>query len=135
MSTDPLDAVFATTEELEGEIRERLAKMIVPFVKIDPEKGVVSFNSAGQKLATKQKVLVFLLSRLALSNRNPEFPSTSTPKQIEAETELPGGTVRPKLTELIRERIVFQDDQGRYLVRPSSIHKSWAVLESALSKE
>jgi len=135
VTTDPLDAIFVTTEELEGELREKLAKMILPFVRINPEKGTISFNLTGQKLATKQKVLIYLLSRLALSTRNPEFQATVLPKNIESETELPGGTVRPKLTELIREKVVFQDDQGRYSVRSSSIHKSWAILESAIPKE
>ncbi len=129
MNKDPLDVVFGELEELEGPAREKLARLIVPFVKIHAESGKIGFNQdASARLGPKQKILVFLLARLALSTRNPAHPAALPPKQIESETDMPGGTVRPKLADLVKERIVFKDESGKYSVRPSSISRAEVML-------
>lgn len=134
MIDDPLDPVFGKTEELEGENRVKLANLLIGFVKIDADKGTIQYNPAGEALSTLRKVLVFLLARLALSTRNPDYQAAVTPKTIEAGTGLPGGTVRPKLTELVKIRVVFQDDLGKYFIRVSAISRAESILEDALSK-
>lgn len=136
MNTDPLDQVFGELEELEGPARAKLAKLIVPFAKVHSESGKVGFNQdALVKLTPKNKILVFLLTRLALSTRNPAHPARVSPKQIELELDMPGGTVRPKLGELVRERVVFKDEEGKYSVRPSNISRAEAILMDVLPKE
>ena len=136
MSEDPLDAVFDTPEELEGVNREKLANMIKPFAIIDPENGTFHAKSSWNKLTAKRKVLVFLLARLALSIRNPEFSKIVSPKEIEEGTELPGGTVRPKLKELVTDRIAYRDSGGVYYIRSTSmsINNAWAVMEEELGE-
>lgn len=129
---DPLDAVFAEPEKLEGENRAKLAKLIVRFVAIEPESGEISYKPDTDKLTAKQLVLVFLLSRLALSTRNPAFPAALAPKEIELKTGLPGGTLRPKLTELTKERCVYYDTDGKYSVRVVDLGRARLVLSDAL---
>ena len=135
MNTDPLDEVFGELEELEGPARAKLAKLIVPFVKIHSESGKVGFSQdALTKLTPKHRILVFLLARLALSTRNPAHPASVPPKQIELEIDIPGGTVRPKLAELVKERVVFKDESGKYSVRPSNINRAESMLADFLPK-
>lgn len=134
MTEDPLDVIFDTPEELEGVKRERLAKMIAPFAVIDPENGTFFTKTAWNNLKSKQKVLVYLLARLALSTRNPEFPKAVNHKDVEQDTELPGGTVRPMVSELVKDRVVHRDKSGSYYVRSSSmsINKAWIILEDVI---
>lgn len=136
MSDDPLDAVFDTPEKLEGKRRERLAQMLVPFAVIDPENGTFHPRKLWYDLNAKRKVLVFLLSRLALADRNPDFPNGVSPKDVEKETELPGGTIRPKLKELEKDRIAHRTQDNLYLVRPSTIsfNNARALMEDVLPK-
>jgi len=134
MNEDPLDAVFDAPEEIDGANRERLAKMITPFAVIDPENGTFFTKTPWGKLTSKQKVLVFLLARLALSTRNPEFSKAVNPKDVEDATELPGGTVRPKLGELVKDRIAYCEKESGYYIRSTSmsINNAWAIMENIL---
>ena len=137
MPTDPLDQVFGKLEALEGENRARLAKLIVPFAMIDADSGTVGFKKEASKLTPKQKVLVFLLSRLALSARNPAFSAALSPKEIQdGLSDMPGGTLRPKLGDLVKDRVVQKDEKsGLYAIRPSSLGRAEALLEDVLPKE
>lgn len=137
MSEDPLDAVFDTPEEMEGANREKLAIMITAFAVVDPENGSFFTKSPWKKLTAKQKVLVFLLARLALSIRNPEFSKVVKSNEIEEATELPGGTVRPKLRELVKDRIAYREIRGGYYIRSTStsINNAWSLMENVLAKE
>ena len=123
MSQDPLDQLFVKPEEIQGELRALLAKMVAPFAAIDPENGVIHFKLAADDLNAKQKVLVYLLSRLALASRpNAVYPASVSPREVEIATGLPGGTVRPKLaqatTNISLLRVVMAI---RFPQRPSSV--------------
>lgn len=132
---DPLDQFFETPEKLEGRMRERLAEMIVPFAVADPVDGNIHPKKAWHSLDSKRKILVILLGRLALTARNPEANATLSPKEIEELTGLPGGTVRPKLLTLTKDRAVHLVG-GRYSVRPTSIaiESAYALMEDALAQ-
>ena len=128
MENDPFDKIFGKPEELDREKREALASLIEPYAKIDPENGVFFPNQNWNQLSTKLKILAYLLSRLALSSRNPNFPNSVSTKDVENDTELPGGTVRPKLRQLIDDRVVDQNIDGRYYVK-----SSWISINNALA--
>ena len=134
MTEDPLNVIFDAPEELEGVKREKLAKMIAPFAAIDPENGTFFIKMAWSNLSSKQKVLVYLLARLALSTKNPEFSKSVTHKDVESETDLPGGTVRPKVSELVKDRVVQRDKSGSYFVRSTAmaINNAWALMENVV---
>ena len=134
MPTDPLDAFFDAPEKLEGEMRQRLAHMIVPFAAADPVSGTIHPKNEWNKLDTKKKVLVVLLARLALSAKDSQFSAGISSKEIEDITGLPGGTVRPKLSQLVKDRIAYRDQVSNYSVRPTPIafNNAWALMESDL---
>ena len=136
MSDDPLDQIFDSPKELEGELREKLAKMIVPFAVVDLENGFFHPKGKWHHLNAKQRVLVYFLARLALSTKNPEFKNALTPGEVEEGTELPGGTVRPKIAELAKDRVIFRGSDGTYTMRPTpmSLANAWVILEGAIPK-
>ncbi len=119
-------------EELENEQKKQLVRVVLPFAVIDPESRRVHMKSLYDDLNTKHKVLVYLLARLALSDlSNSTVSSAVSPKEIEKETGLPGGTVRPKLTQLVTERLITKDGD-QYLVTSLTVVKACKDMESSL---
>ncbi|HEX9838909.1 MAG TPA: hypothetical protein VGA72_06160 [Anaerolineales bacterium] len=113
MMQDPLDQLFVKTEQIEGEQRAILAQLILPYASINADTGDVHFKTTFDDLSTKQKILLYLLCRLALSTRpNTTFTVAVSPVEVEKATMLPGGTVRPKLTELVKDRIIVKSGDG-----------------------
>jgi hypothetical protein len=131
---DPLDRLIMNTDEIDGESRKMLAEMLEPHVKIDPDTGKVYFVPYPPKLNTKQHVLVFLLAKLALSQKNEALDPVYTAKGVEEGTGLPGGTVRPKLSELFNERIISKGDNG-YFVEGVNLYKARSILEDTLMND
>jgi hypothetical protein len=129
--TDPLDQLIMKSEEVEGENRKILATLLKPHVRIDPDTGKVYFTPYPPKLNTRQHVLVYLLAKLALSQKNERFDPIASAKDIEDATGLPGGTVRPKLTGLFRDRIIAKSEAG-YFFEVSALQKARAILEDTL---
>ena len=130
MSIDPLDQLFINPEQVEQEQREELAKLILPYAAINRETGNVYFKPTTDELNSKQKVILYLLCRLALSALpDTPFPRFVSPKEIERATELPGGTIRPKLTQLVDEKIVVKSGEG-YRISPTSLHRVKAAWPS-----
>ncbi len=131
MANDPLDEIFKRAEEIEGTRRALLARMVVPFATVEVESGRVYFKPEADKLTTKQKILVYLLARLALSQRSGDLAVAAVlPREIQDGTSLPGGTVRPQLQKLVQEHVV-QNSDGRYSVQPGALeraHKQLAML-------
>jgi hypothetical protein len=134
LSVDPLDQLVMKTEEVEGEARKLLADLLVPHVRMDPDTGKIFFVPYPPKLNTKQHVLVYLLAKLAMAQKNENFDAVATAKNVEDATGLPGGTVRPKLTELFKERTIAKSEAG-YFVEVSSLSKARSILEETLKKD
>lgn len=129
---DPLDDLVIKAKEVEGEYRKILADLLKPHVRFDPETGTIHFTQQPPKLNTKQHVLVYLLAKLALTQKNPQFEPVATAKDIEDATGLPGGTVRPKLTELSRQRVITKIGVA-YCVQAANLLKARALLEDTLA--
>lgn len=136
MNIDPLDKIFSSVEELDNEKREILAEILSPLVRIDPEKGIIQTKNPWKSLNAKQKILSYLLAKLALSTKNQNFKNISSPVEIENKTELPGGTVRPNLRSLVHDRITYQDEDGNYSVKATtiSINKAKTLFEEIIQK-
>ena len=134
MKNDPLDEIYVRPEQVEGENRALLAKMIVPFAYIVPDTGKIYFRAPADDLNSKQKILVYLLCRLALSTREgSEFPASVSPKEVEIELGIPGGTVRPKLAQLADEKIAIRKGEG-YMISSDTLKRAYAELEQMISK-
>lgn len=134
MTDEILEKLVVKQEQLDRQQKELLVKMVFPFAAIDPESGRIHLKAPFDELNAKHKVLVYLLARLALSALpNASLPSRASPKEIEQETNLSGGTVRPMLTRLVNERLVVRDD-NRYYVLPAALPRAYKDLEPALSE-
>ena len=115
MSTDPLDDLYIRPDEIQQEQRELLRDLIIPYAGFT-ETGVVHFQPKADDLTAKQKIILYLLCRLALSARpNSEFSKYVSPKELEEGTGQPGGTIRPKLTELVKEKFVAKSGDGYWI--------------------
>lgn len=122
---DPLSQIVVRTEQVEGEQRALLAQLILPFAGVNLEKGEVYFKStADELLNAKQKILVYLLCRLALSTlTNATVSPYVSPKEIELATRQPGGTIRPKLSQLVTEdKVIIKSGEG-YTVPASYLNQ------------
>jgi hypothetical protein len=134
MSDDILEQLVVRREQLERDQKAQIVKMVFPFAAIDPEKGRVHPKAPFDELNAKDKVLVYLLARLALSALPDAKASASvSPKEIEEETGLPGGTVRPKLAQLEKERLAFKSEGG-YYVTSATLSRAFKELEPYIPK-
>ena len=125
---DPLEQIYVRPEQVVGEQRALLAQFILPYAVVNPESGEVHFKPTADDLIAKQKILVFLLCKLALSTRpNTTFTATASPIEIEKATMLPGGTLRPKLMELVKSRHIVKSGDG-YYVHVASLHRAKEIL-------
>jgi hypothetical protein len=125
---DPLEQVYVKIEQVEGDQRRLLAKIILPLASIEPEQGTVYFKQI-DNLNAKRKVLLYLLCRLALASRpNTAFAPTVSPKEIEKATRMSGGTVRPKLAELQQEHLIQKSGDG-YFVSPHDLPRIYGEFE------
>ncbi len=132
MEKDPLDTLFVKPSEIIGEQRVLLAKLVGPFAAIDEESGRVHFKADAENLSNKRRILVYLLACLALAVRSGAAQSAAvSPKKIEEALGLPGGTVRPRLQELVASRIVIKTG-GEYAVDSTTLQRAAKELESLL---
>jgi hypothetical protein len=128
---DPLDDLVVKTEEVEGENRKILAKILIPHIQIDPEKGTIYFIKQPSNLNTKEQVLIVILAKLAMAQKNQDITPITTPKEIEEISGLPGGTVRPKLSDLLKGKIIEKSSVG-YYIEARNLYKARAILEHTI---
>jgi len=131
---DPLDQLVMKAEEVEGEYRKLLADLLKPHVRMDPDTGKIYFVPHPPRLNTKQHVLVYLLAKLALAQKSDKLEPVASASDVENATGLPGGTVRPKLTQLFRERVISKSEAG-YFVEAANLHKARSILEDTLPEK
>ncbi len=129
---DPLDELVTKAKVVEGQHRLLLAELLRPHVRLDPDTGRIYFTEHPSKLNTKQYVLVYLLAKLALSQKNPEYTAVATTREVEESTGLPGGTVRPKLSQLLKERVISKTQAG-YFIDAGHLASAKAILEQKSS--
>lgn len=127
---DPLDEIFIQPQVVEGEQRALLAQLIFPYASINPDTGEVHLKEPADDLTAKQKILIYLLCRLALSTRpNATFTATASPKEIERALIMPGGTIRPKLVELVEDKVVVRSKTGEgYSVHAGNLRRAKNML-------
>ena len=112
---NPLEDLLVDADALD---LSRLASALKPYASIDKRSGRLVFSRAYASLATRQKVLVCLLGQKASHLLGTADDDLLTPKQVEACTGLPGGSVRAKLAELKSDRLLENDGRGKYRASP-----------------
>lgn len=125
-NNDPLGKLFVDGQAID---RELLANAIFPYVRIYLEQGnaQIAFTKEGEALTSKEKLLTYLLARKAIHLRNKELLASEavSPKELEAATGIPGGTIRPVLKQLRDERLVQIDksEEGGYIARNHALNQ------------
>lgn len=104
-------SIFVTGDALD---RERLNSTVASFVKIyiDGDSLEIVFTPEGNKLTVRQKLLVLLLVRKILADTEHIEEEAITPGDLENETGIPGGTIRPTLAKLLDTRLVAKAKTG-----------------------
>jgi len=112
MTEDPLDQVFVKTEEVAGEQRALLAQIILRYASIISGTGEVHFKPTFDDLGAKQKILLYLLCRLAIATRpNTTFTVAVTPTELEKITMKSGDGYSVPAMNLQRAKKLFSIDE------------------------
>lgn len=109
---DPFSKLIRPKASFDRETKERLASMLEPFVWLEQESNSIVFKETTKKLNAIQKILVFALARKVVGLINDNNLESFSPSEVEGETQIPGGTVRPKLTDLAKKKILIRTGNG-----------------------
>jgi hypothetical protein len=112
--TDPLARLVADEAEVN---RELLANVLEGKVRLDLGRGTFTFlQGVRNGLGGRGLVVTALLAQQALHLLQERHASGLAPREIEAATGIPGGTLRPILKRLADKGIVRKEDTGVYTV-------------------
>ena len=81
-------------------------------------------------LASQAQVACALLSIKALHMLGLRATDAARPAEICSLAGLPGGTVRPKLAALVRDRCAQRSANGLYSIPVSLFHRAFALLRN-----
>lgn len=109
--------IFVSGDSLD---RELLARTAAPYIRIfsDNNNMEVVFTSIGEKLKNRQKLLAYLLARKILNDKellSEDEKEGLTPSELGTATHISGGSIRPVLAALLKERLVQKDESNYYV--------------------
>ena len=126
---DTLEELVVSGKELN---RELVASVLKPFLRIDGATCTIIPDARWQTLSNEAKVLQFLLARKAMVALDlPLEHEGATPAEIEQETDVKGGSIRPALKKFFDQKTLTKSNDGRYFVpnysieRLKSLSKRW----------
>jgi DNA-binding transcriptional ArsR family regulator len=132
MSGDPLSELLLDAKEVN---RELLARTLKNLIGIDTNSGNIVLKSKYGKLSTRHKVLVYLLGKKVSYLLEKADAEEVEPKDITQATGMPPGTVHPKLSELKEDRLISQNDDGKYYIPDHQINNSIDEIGETLKDE
>ena len=103
---DPFDQLFVDREALD---RQLLADLILPYVRLQRNTTEVIMTEEGDELTLAKRVLVYLLARKVLVATGVTEEEGAAPAQIEKDTGIPGGSLRPTLSRLVDDKLIRAD--------------------------
>jgi hypothetical protein len=126
MNDDPLARLLIESTEID---RARLARALNGIVAVDTETGQVILLPDFFRLNAIQKVVAYLLgSKVSVLLGKRESDAVRT-VDIAAETNMPIGTVAPKLKELREKRLVSQTPSSEYHVGDAQLVRCLQLLD------
>lgn len=131
---DPFEKLFdASTVEDRNEL---LAKTVYPFARftsrVDPE---IVLTTEGEDLTVREKLLVYLLASKILHLKELRPQENASPTQIEKETGIPGGSIRPNLKALSEDNLVRNIEGQGYYVPDHRIKQVHSLLKEKILYE
>lgn len=130
--TNQLDELFVSGKEVDQEL---VAKILAPFLRIDRDSCSIVPNERWLALNNELKIIVFLVARKAMKLRDLLIDNEGAlPAEIEKETGLKGGSVRPRLRDLFEQKIIDKTGDARYFVPNYSLTKIKTMIERRLKE-
>ena len=120
---DPLASLLIDETEM---ARDELAEALRPYVRLT-RSGDFVFEDSFDSLPAKARVACVLLALKAGHLLGLRDEPGAAPQEIVAKSGLPPGTVRPKLSELLRDRVT-EKQRGRYSIPAYGMRKAAALL-------
>jgi hypothetical protein len=120
-----LDDLLVDEEEINEEI---LFETLNPYLKIGQQSGQIVFEKEFNDLSSKKKVLIALLGIRAMYELDKREEYKIGPKELSNITEIPEGTIYPKLRELDEDGISSSNDDGHYWVSNRTLSKAKAAV-------
>jgi len=124
-----LDALFVSGDEVDEGV---VADILSPFLRVDRDSCSIVPNERWLKANNNLKIMLFLVARKAMKLRGLAIDNEGAlPSEIENDTGIKGGSVRPRLKSLLDEKVISRTKDGRYFVpnyslaRISSIVNTW----------
>lgn len=109
-----LDALVVDARELD---RDLVASVLAPYLRIDRSTCEIVTLDPWDDAPNDIRVLLYLLARRAmLALSLPVKRDSASPVEIERATGIPGGSVRPALKRLLKERAVAKAGAQGYVV-------------------
>jgi hypothetical protein len=99
--------------------REGLASVLSAFVRFT-RSGDLLLQADFEELDAERKVLCLLLAMRAANLLGLRAEPGALPRELVLASGMPGGTVRPKLSGLLEQRLIARDG-GRYVVPAHAI--------------
>jgi hypothetical protein len=110
-ATDPLASLLIDEDDV---AREELAAGLAPYVQITRQGGLMPLP-AFEGLTAADKVLALLLSVKAMKMLGLRDGERVGPAELIELSGMPGGTVRPKLSSLVKKRLIIKDDHEYWI--------------------
>ncbi|MCK4324441.1 MAG: hypothetical protein KAW89_07930 [Armatimonadetes bacterium] len=91
------------------------------LVSISRESENVIWKGASSRLTAAQRIVVYLLARIAMESVGVIAEIPAGPKEICGGTGMPGGTVRPRLMELHDQLRIVGREKRKYWIPPHAV--------------
>ncbi len=114
---DPLDDLFVDETAVD---RERLASILNGYADIGQETGRLVTTPAYDELAGDEKVVITLAAERAKEIKGAVDSASMGPSAISDASNVPVGTVKPKVRELAEEGLIYDGEDG-YSVEPPEL--------------
>jgi hypothetical protein len=131
MEKNPFEKIVRSKRELDYETQRELADLLEPYLWLDPESNSVTFTKTGANLTTQQKVYLYAVGKKIISLLNHASAPCFSPNDVQNETGLPGGTIRPKLTQLVQQRRLIRKNSLYEVVPGFLVSDVEEVIKSA----
>lgn len=127
--SNPLMGLFE--DRAEAIDLDTLAATLKGLVRLFSDTREIVTTSSWDKLNLQQKILTFMLAKkvFTLTKVQDEADEGVSPADIEAETGLKGGSIRPTISKLVDARLIRLDKQtGKYIVPQFAVSKACNII-------